>query len=104
MPKFGTLLRGVFGLSRRATLDGRAFPDSLRGCTPVVVVHDRRLSAGIFALSRKRRKSGKLYRIVAWRTYRDKKGTECASTALYRDELDPVLRLIQQCVERMPNE
>ena len=102
MRKLSSLVRAVFGLSGPSTLDGRPLPQSVRGWRAVVVVHDRRLSAGIFAL--RRRKSAGLYRIVAWRTYRGKTGNEQATSTLHRDELDPVSRLIQQCAERMPNE
>ena len=93
------LFRAVIGLPNRTTLDGRPLPSSLAGYTPVAVVHDRRLSAGIFEL--RRRKAAPLYRIVAWRTYADKQGHERATTSLHRDEIDPVLRLVDQCSRRL---
>jgi hypothetical protein len=99
MPSLRMLFRAVIGLPIRATLDGRPLPNTVAGYTPVAVVHDRRLSAGIFTLSR--RKSAPLYRLVAWRTYTDKQGQERATTSLHRDEIDPILRLLDQCGRRL---
>ena len=94
------LFRAVIGLPNRATtLDGRPLPSSLAGYTPVAVAHDRRLSAGIFEL--RRRKGAPLYRIVTWRTYADKQGHEQATMSLHRDEIDPALRLLEQCGRRL---
>jgi len=101
MSKFSTLLRAVIGLPLSTTVNGRAVPRSLHGATPVSVVHDRRLSVGLFVI-RRGRKGASLYKLVAWRTYTDKTGKEQASLSLYRDEIDPVLRLVQQCEQRLP--
>jgi hypothetical protein len=93
------LFRAVIGLPIRTTLDGRPLPSSLAGYTATAVVHDRRLSAGIFEL--RRGKSAPLYRIVAWRTYADKQGRERATMSLHRDEIDPAIRLVEQCGRRL---
>ncbi len=82
-------------------IDGRPVPENLRSCKAVAVVHDRRLSAGIFEMPRKNRREVPRYRVVVWRTYRDgKTKRERASTTLYRDEVDPALRLVAQCGDR----
>lgn len=101
MSKLSTLFRAVIGLPLSTTVNGRALPRSLHGATPVVVVHDRRLSVGLFA-SGKSHKGVRQYKFVAWRTYTDKAGKEQASLSLHRDEIDPVLRLVRQCEERLP--
>ena len=89
MQSLRMLFRAVIGLPTRTTLDGRPLPSSLASYTPVAIAHDRRLSAGIFEL--RRRKAAPLYRIVAWRTYADKQGHEQATMSLHRDEIDPAL-------------
>ena len=94
-------LKRVCGLDVSHRHDGRILPSSLRGCTPVVIVHDRRLSAGIFEMRRKRKRSNPVYRLVTWKTYRLRSGTECATTVLHRDEIDPALALLAKCGERM---
>ncbi len=101
MFRFRHLLRAVIGLSTRPTPDGRALPAAVEGAKPVVVVHDRRLSAGIFATQR-RKNAAIHYRIVAWRTYADLQGNERATTNLHRDEVDPVLRILSECAQRLP--
>ena len=93
------LFRAVVGLPIHAQLDGRPLPKTLAGYTPVAVAHDRRLSAGIFEL--RRRKAAPLYRVVAWRTYADRQGREQATMSLHRDEIDPALRLLEQCGRRL---
>ena len=101
MPKFSRLIRGVIGLNRRPkTLNGVPVPESLRGYKAVATASDRFLHVGIFAC---RRKKTCVYRIVAWRTYRDRKtGKLRATTTLYRDQIDPLVRLVAQCGERLP--
>ena len=99
MLSFRMLFRAVVGLPTRATLDGRPLPSTLTSYTPVAVVHDRRLSAGIFEL--RRRRADPLYRVVAWRTYADRQGRERATMSLHRDEIDPVLRLLDQAGRRL---
>jgi hypothetical protein len=100
MFKFRDLLRAVIGLPTRRTLDGRPLPVTVENAKPVVVVHDRRLSAGIFAVER-RKNVPVHYRIVAWRTYADRQGRERATMNLHRDEVDPVLRLLAECTQRL---
>jgi len=71
----------------------------------VALAHDRRLSAGVFQ-SRQRsrwRKTPPLYHIVVWRTYRDRRGQERATTLLHRDEVDPALAILSKCDEPMPS-
>lgn len=101
MTKLRSLFRAVVGLSAPRTLDSRPLPSSAIGLQPVAVVHDRRLSAGVFAVPRKKSKTP-LYRLIVWRTYRDAKGKESATVNLFRDEVDPAFRLMQQAVERIP--
>ena len=96
------LFKSVCGIRTSRHHDGRLLPSSLQGCTPVVIMHDRRLSAGIFELRRRKRKSSNpAYRLVAWKTYRLRSGTERATTVLHRDEIDPALALLAKCGERL---
>ncbi len=95
------LVKSVCGIRTSRHHDGRLLPSSLKGCTPVVIIHDRRLSAGIFELRRKRKSSSPVYRLVAWKTFRLRSGTECATTVLHRDEIDPALALLAKCGERL---
>lgn len=102
MSRLTYLFKSVCGLSTQRRLDGRLLPASAQGCKPVVIVHDRRLSAGVFEVRRRGRKSKTpLYRVAVWRTYRLRSGTERATTQLFRDELDPALALLAKCAERM---
>ena len=119
MPKLKYLVKAVFGLQRAKMLDGRPVPQSVNGCKAVALVHDRRLSAGIFELPRKRKKSPPVYRVVTWRTYRQsitknerrsKAGRaytqkrvshrERATTTLHADEIEPVLDLVAKLGDR----
>ncbi len=98
--KLTSLAKAVFGLQRATTLDGRPVPQSVNGWKSVAIVHDRRLSAGIFS-KRRKRKSPAVYRIVVWRTYRDKKANkERATTTLHADEIEPVLDLVAKLGDR----
>jgi hypothetical protein len=67
------------------------------------ISHDRRLSAGIFTVGRKRwhPKKPPIYRIVMWRTYRDRHGAERVATSLHRDEIDPAVALLVKCADRL---
>lgn len=104
MSKLRTLLRAVIGLPTVHTLEGRPLPGAADGCKVVAVAHDRRLSAGVFRMPSKAKKAPPRYKIIAWRTYRDGRSHERATTTLFRDEIDPVLRLLQQCGDRLPSE
>ena len=99
--RFTYLVKSVCGFRTSHRHDGRLLPSSLKGCAPVVVVHDRRLSAGIFEPRRKRRSSNPVYRLVAWKTYRLRSGTERATTVLHRDEIDPAIALLAKSGERL---
>lgn len=94
------LLKRVCGLDPTRKLDGRLIPDSLRHYKPVVVMHDRRISAGIFSPARRRRKSVPKFRVVAWRTYQIR-GVEKTSMTLHRDELETAVSLMNRCSERL---
>jgi len=100
-PRLTYLLKSVCGLPTSRHIDGKLVPESLRRCKPIVTVHDRRLSAGIFELRRGRKSKNRVYRLVVWRTYRLRSGTERATTQLYRDEIEPALELLAKCGERM---
>jgi len=105
MSKLPRLFKAVCGLDSALRFDGRLCPSAVKGWMPVAISHDRRLSAGIFTTRRRRRRrpsSSQRYRIVVWRTYRDRGGRERATTLLYRDEIDPALSLISKCGDRMP--
>lgn len=103
MAKLSTLVLRVCGLSKpNMSKDGTALPVSVSGWKPVAITQDRRLCAGVFVRSKRRRKP--VYRIVVWKTYRDKSGVEKASTILYPDQVDPSLRLVAQLSERMPSQ
>lgn len=121
MPKLSKLVKAVLGLpTTTKTLDGRPLPESVRGCKPVAVVHDRRLSAGIFEIPVKGKKSSGIYRIVTWRTYRHSATSkqwrslpsgrsymrkqvshaERATTTLHADEIEPMLDLVNKLGDR----
>lgn len=104
MSTFRTLLKAVVGLKTAHTLDGHPLPRIVEGCKPVAVAHDRRLSAGIFRVPGNGKRSSSRFKIVAWRTFQDSGGHERATTTLYRDEIDPILRLLQQCGDRLPSD
>ena len=97
---FRNFVRSIIGLPTRCTLNGRPVPASVSGCMPVTVVHDRRLSVGVFSTKRRRGQAPQ-YRIVSWRTYTDRAKKERATTSLHRDELDPVLRMLEECARRL---
>ena len=97
---FRNFVRSIIGLPSRRTLGGRPVPASVAQCRPVTVIHDRRLSVGVFAVQQRRGKEP-LYRVVAWRTYTDRQKKEHATTSLHRDEIDPVLRLVEECARRL---
>ena len=100
MQGFRKLVKAVVGLKTAKTLDGRPTPQSVQTWELAAVVHDRRLSAGIFS-RRRRKKSPAVYRIVVWRTYRDKKAAkERATTTLHADEIEPVLDLVTKLGNR----
>jgi hypothetical protein len=99
---FRTFVRMIIGLpTRQRTLDGRPMPQLSKGFSPVAVVHDRRLSVGVSSTTRKGRHAPQ-FRIVAWRTYTGYDKKERASVSLHRDELDPVLHLLEDCLRRLP--
>lgn len=101
MSKFSQLIKAVCGISSTFALgDGTPIPASLHGWQPVAVVQDRRLCAGVFLRSRQRGKG--TYRVVVWRTYKDRSGKENASASLYRDQVDPALALVAMLEKRMP--
>ena len=103
MAKLKSLMKAVCGLTKPLRLsDGTAIPVSVEGWKPVAVVQDRRLCAGVFAKGKRRRKP--VYRVICWRTYRDRNGVEKASTVLFPDQVDPSLRLVSQLSERMPSQ
>jgi hypothetical protein len=100
MRKLHQLFRRVLGLKVRTTCDGRPLPAALEDAVPMVVVHDRRLTAGVFEHPR-RKGAPSHYRVVAWRTYADKRGREHATLSLHRDEVDPALRLLAECALKL---
>ena len=101
MSKLTSLIKAVCGLRTERRLDGKLLPAAARDCKPLAVAHDRRLSAGIFAVRAKRSKDSPQYRLIAWRTYRTRTGKERATTLLYRDEIDPALALLAKCGDRL---
>jgi hypothetical protein len=101
MTKFTSLLKAVCGISTKPALsDGTPVPISLQGWEPLAVVQDRRLCGGVFMRSGRSRMPS--YRLVIWRTYRDRTGKENASTTLFRDQIDPALALMNLLAQRMP--
>jgi hypothetical protein len=101
MPKLSFLLKRVCGIPTARHHNGKLLPQSVHGCLPVVVMHDRRLSAGIFEVRSYRQSKAKVYRLAVWRTYQLRSGTERATMQLHRDELDPALALLAKCGDRM---
>jgi phospholipid N-methyltransferase len=66
------------------------------------MIREQHPDASVTAIEQNQTQSAPLYRVVVWRTYQDRKAKkERATTVLHRDELDPVLRLVAQCGERL---
>lgn len=96
-------LRLVIGLKPPSTLVfGRPIPPSLRQTTPVVVKHDRRLSAGIFTEPPRKPGGDTVYRLALWKSSQTKSGRWVVSTSFSPDEIDPALRLLGECRQALP--
>jgi len=74
---------------------GKPVPQQFRRFKPLAVAHDRRLTAGIFAVPVKQ---GPAFKLGLWKSWRDPKTNKwIVSTTFYADELDPALRLLAEC-------
>ena len=96
-----TLLKRVCGLSTTRRVDGKPLPKSLQYGKPIVVMHNHRLSAGVFELRARSRGAKPRYRIAVWKTFTLRSGTEIATTSLYRDEIESAVGLLSKCSERL---
>ena len=64
---------------------------------PVAAAHDRRLTAAIFAV----KKEGP-FKIALWKAWQDPKTKKWIhSSSFYPDEIDPMLRLLQEVRRKM---
>ncbi len=81
---------------------GRPVPPSLRKATVLVVKHDRRVSAGIFFEPPRKTGGDKVYRLSVWKSYQMKTGKWVVSTGFFPDEIDPALRLLEDCRRSLP--
>src|SRR5207244_2849253 len=100
--KLVPFLRAIIGLSSKTPLFlGRPVPPGMHSWQALAVVHDRRLSAGIFTKPAKSKTAGCVYCLVTWKSFQDKAGRWHVSTALFPDEIDPALMLLQECRRRM---
>ena len=100
----GHFLRLLIGLKPRQTLVlGRPVPPALQRWTPLVIRHDRRVSAGIFALKSKAKTADLVYRLAIWKAFQSPKSHEwIVSMSLFPDEIDPALRLLADCRRELP--
>lgn len=97
------LLRLVIGIRPKSTfILGRPVPASMRKAKPLVVRHDRRLSAGIFSEPPRRKGSDSVYRLAVWKSYQTPLGRWVVSTSFFPDEIDPALRLLDDCRRSLP--
>lgn len=98
------LVRFLLGVKPRQNfILGRPIPPSLRKATALVVKHDRRVSAGIFTEPPRKNGGDKVYRLAVWKSYQLKTGKWAISTGFFPDEIDPALRLLEDCRRSMPN-
>ncbi len=95
----GNFFRLLVGLKpRQSFVLGRPVPPSVIRWQPLAVQHDRRISAGIFAQKSKSKTSPLVYRLVIWKAYQMPKSTKwIVSTSLFPDEIDPAIRLMEDC-------
>lgn len=97
-----SFLCSIIGLSTKPTFVlGRPLPPGLKGYTAESVVHDRRLSAGIFSQTSRAKSKAKLYRLVVWKAYQEPGGRWRVSTSLFADEIDPALGLTLEARRRL---
>jgi hypothetical protein len=97
------LLRLVIGLKpTSAFVLGRPIPPGLRRATPIVVKHDRRISAGIFTEPPRKKGGDRIFRLSVWKSYQTKRGEWVVSTSFFPDEIDPALRLLSECRQALP--
>lgn len=102
MPRFLPFLRAIVGLSPKShLLLGRPVPHHLLRWQVVTMVHDRRLSAGIFMQPSRSKTAGQQYCLATWKSYQDKTARWHVTTSLFPDEIDPSLMLLQECRRRM---
>lgn len=99
-----SFLRLIIGLSPKPTFVlGRPVPPALRRWTPLSVQHDRRVSAGIFAQRASSKSSPTVYRIAIWKAFQHPSTTKwIVTTTLFPDEIDPALRLLDECRRALP--
>ena len=95
--------RFIAGVKTKPTfILGRPIPASLRKATVLVVKHDRRVSAGIFTEPPRKTGGDKVYRLAIWKSYQLTTGKWVLSTGFFPDEIDPALRLLDDCRRSMP--
>ncbi len=100
---FVRFFRFLTGIQPRSMMvHGRPVPPGVRKATPLVVRHDRRLSAGFFVEGPRKKGKDKAYRLVVWKSYQNKVGKWIVSTSFFPDEIDPALRLLEECRRNMP--
>lgn len=97
-------LRFLTGISARPHLVlGRPIPPGLHKWKPLMVKHDHRISAGIFSHSSRSKTAKTVYRAIVWKSFQKSPGGRWAvSTSLFPDELDPALRLLDECRRALP--
>lgn len=101
---FVRFLRFITGVKPKPTFVlGRPIPPSLRRATPVSLKHDRRISAGIFSEPPRKEGGDKVYRLAVWKSYQTPAKRWQVSTSFFPDEIDPALRLLEECRRSMPS-
>ena len=87
-------LKVICGLSTaRSIACDSTVPREAEGCTVTQIADSGEYRFAIVALPFEGRKGARLYRVIAWRVYRDKQNHQRATTALYAEDLDTVLTL-----------
>lgn len=87
-------LRVICGVSTtRSIACDSTVPREAEGCTVTQITESGEYRLAIVALPFKGRKNATLYRVIAWRLYRGKQNQQRATTALYAEDLDTVLKL-----------
>lgn len=102
MVRFLSFLIGGYRGRKPKFLLGRPIPPSVRNSEALAVKHDRRISAGIFSDAPKKKGKDRSYRLVVWKSYQNKTGQWQTSTSFFPDEIDPALRLLNECRQALP--
>ncbi len=83
--------------AKPSLLLGKPVPNAYRRMKAVAASHDRRLTAAIFEV-----KKGGPFKIALWKAWQDPKTKKWIhSSSFYPDEIDPLLRMLQEVRHHM---